>query len=141
MSMKPSRTFMGKVRKHVIGLETLLRLSQHGDGCYAFVPKDIVDCFHLLPGDRVQVKLVASYRLISSLEEEAVREEKVEPILVVPRQRRRRRKRNLDSDSEFQETTEKEDVEPQESTENEAEPRPDLEEEEGIEEGELLQNE
>ena len=67
MSMKPSRTFMGKVKKHPIGLETLLRLSQHGDGCYAFIPRDLVDVFRLLPGDRIQVKLVSSYRLISGL--------------------------------------------------------------------------
>ena len=125
---KPSRVFVGKVNKRAIGLETLLRLSQHGDGCYAFIPKDIVDCFHILPGDRVQVKLVASYRLISGAEEEkadATREEKVEPILIIPRQRRRRKKTDLDSDVGFQEPTEKED-----------EPTP-SEEENGIEEGEL----
>jgi hypothetical protein len=128
MSTKPSRVFIGKVKKHPIGLETLLRASQHGDGLYLFVAKDIVDCFHLLPGDRVQVKLVTSYRLISGVEEEkadATREEKVEPILIIPRQRRRRRKKpDLDSDVGFQEPTEKED----ESTPSE---------EENIDEGEL----
>lgn len=124
---KPSRVFVGRVKKHLIGLETLLRISQHGDGCYAFIPKDIVDCFHLLPGDRVQVKLVTSYRLISGVEQEesdAVHEEKIESTLVIPKQRRRR-KPNLDSD-----------IEVQESSDNEAEPRQDLEEN-GIDEGEL----
>jgi hypothetical protein len=101
---KPSRIFIGKVRKHVIGLETLLRISQHGDGAYLFLSRDIVDVFHLMPGDRIQAKLVASYRLISGVEEEeadATRQEKVESTLVVPRQRRRRRKPNLGSDTEF----------------------------------------
>jgi hypothetical protein len=128
MSVKPSRIFIGKVKKHPIGLETLLRLSQHGDGCYAFIPRDLVDVFHLLPGDRIQVKLVSSYRLISGLEQEeadTIREEKVEPTLVVPRPRRRR-KAKLDSD-----------IKPQESREKEDEPRQDLEEENGIDKGEL----
>lgn len=126
---KPSRVFVGRVKKHLIGLETLLRISQHGDGCYAFIPKDIVDCFHLLPGDRVQVKLVTSYRLISGVEQEesdAVHEEKIESTLVIPKQRRRR-KPNLNSDI---------DMEPQEPTEKEDDPLL-SEEETGIDEGEL----
>jgi antitoxin component of MazEF toxin-antitoxin module len=120
---------VGRVKKHLIGLETLLRISQHGDGCYAFIPKDIVDCFHLLPGDRVQVKLVTSYRLISGVEQEesdAVHEEKIESTLVIPKQRRRR-KPNLNSDI---------DMEPQEPTEKEDDPLL-SEEETGIDEGEL----
>ena len=129
---KPSRTFLGKVKKRVIGLETLLRLSQHGDGTYAFIPKDVIDVFSLLPGDRIQTKLVASYRLISSAEQEeaeATREEKVEPTLVIPRQRRRRRKPNLDSDIAVS------NVEPREESEDE--PMPEEEEENSIAEGEL----
>jgi antitoxin component of MazEF toxin-antitoxin module len=106
----------------LIGLETLLRISQHGDGAYLFVPKDVVDVFHLMPGDRIQAKLVASYRLISGAEEEeadATRQEKVESTLVIPKQRRRRRRKpNIDSGI---------DIEPQESTEKE-------EEENGIDE-------
>jgi len=93
--MKPSRVFVGKVKKRNIGLETLLRISQHGDGAYLFLPKDIVDVFHLVPGDRVQVKLTASYRLISGVEQEeedATRQEKIESTLVVPRPRRRRKR-------------------------------------------------
>jgi antitoxin component of MazEF toxin-antitoxin module len=112
MSTKTSRTFIGKVKKRAIGLETLLRISQHGDGAYLFLPKDVVDVFHLIPGDRVQVKLVASYRLLSAIEEEkaeATRQEKIEPTLVIPRQRRRRRKTDLDSHIEAQESIEKED--------------------------------
>lgn len=127
MSVKPSRVFMGKVKKHPIGLETLLRISQHGDGAYLFLPKDIVDVFHLMPGDRVQTKLVSSYRLISGVEEEeadATRQEKVEPTLVVPRQCRRR-KQKLDSD-----------IKPEEPVDKENESGRDLEEEE-MGEGEL----
>jgi antitoxin component of MazEF toxin-antitoxin module len=127
MKDKPSRLFVGKVKKKAIGLETLLRISQHGDGAYLFIPKDVVDCYRLLPGDRVKVRLVESFRLIAGVQEEAeaTREEKIEPVLVVPRSRRRRRKMNLDSDTEFQEPTEKEN-----------EPTP-SEEENSIDKGEL----
>lgn len=133
MSTKPSRVFLGKVKKKMIGLETLLRLSQHGDGCYAFIPKDIVDCFHLLPGDRVQVKLVASYRLLSGEEQEEtedIREERIELTLVKPKERRRRRKPDLDSDSEFQESTESED-------ESQSTEPTEVSEEENLQDGEL----
>jgi hypothetical protein len=128
MSTKPSRVFLGKVKKRAIGLETLLRISQHGDGAYLFLPKDVVDCYRLLPGDRVKVRLVESFRLIAGVQEEAeaTREEKIEPVLVVPRSRRRRRKVNLDSDTEFQEPTEKENK-----------PTEVSEEENGIDKGEL----
>jgi len=124
MTAKPSRLFLGTVKSQKIQLETLLRISQHGDGAYLFIPKDVVDVFHLLPGDRVKVKLVESYRLLSGAKQEeadATRQEQVEPTLVVPRQRRRR-KPNLDSDIEPQESIDKQDLE---------------EEENGIDEGEL----
>jgi hypothetical protein len=96
MSGKLSRVFMGTVKSQKIQLETLLRTSQHGDGMYLFIPKDVVDVYGLLPGDRVKVKLVESYRLIGDVEREKTRmpsEEKIESTLVVPKSKRRGRKR------------------------------------------------
>jgi antitoxin component of MazEF toxin-antitoxin module len=104
MSVKhltPSRVFVGTVKSQKIQLETLLRISQHGDGAYLFLPRDVVDVYHLLPGDRVKVKLVESFRLISGLDKEkkeAVREEKVEAVLAIPRQKRRREKKHVVED-------------------------------------------
>ena len=105
MKVKPPRFFLGVVKRQKIQLETLLRISQHGDGAYLFIPKDIIDCYRLLAGDRVKVQLVESFRLISGVEKEEAdktREAKIEPILVIPKQRRRRRKPDLDSDTEFE---------------------------------------
>lgn len=101
MSVKPptpSRVFIGTVKSQQIHLEALLRISQHGDGAYLFLPRDIVDVYHLLPGDRVKVKLVESFRLISGRErekQEVTRDEKVEPVLAIPRQKRRRERKHV----------------------------------------------
>ena len=111
MTTKPPRVFLGTVKKRMIGLETLLRISQHGDGAYLFIPKDIIDCYRLLPGDRVKVRLVESFRLVSGVEkeeEDKTGEERIEPVLAVPRSRRRRRKKLLTDEELSSEETKKE---------------------------------
>jgi hypothetical protein len=89
-----NRVFLGVVKPRKIELETLLRTSQHGDGMYLFVPKDIVDVYSLIPGDRVKVKLIESFRLLSGVEQDKADEtdeEKIEPVLVSPRKKKKRR--------------------------------------------------
>lgn len=114
MSVKQPRIFLGVVKRQRIQLETLLRISQHGDGAYLFLPKDIVDCYRLLPGDRVKVRLVESFRLVSGVEKEEddkTCEEEVAPVLVVPRPRRQRRKRLSNEKFSSEETKEEENEE------------------------------
>lgn len=92
MSATASRVFVGSVKPQKIQLETLLRASQHGDGLYLFVPKDVVDIYALLPGDRIKVKLVEAYR-VEREKPHVASEEKVEQVLVVSKSKRRRRKK------------------------------------------------
>jgi hypothetical protein len=120
LTSRESRVFLGVVKKKPIGLECLLRTSARGDGLYLYVPQDICTVYGIMAGDRIKTRLVERFRLVSEVEQEAkdrAHEARVEPTLVIPKQRRHRRKPNLDSDS---------DTEPQESTEKE----------DGIDEGE-----
>lgn len=102
MSQSVSRVFVGAVKSQRIQLETLLRISQHGDGLYLFVPKDIVDVYALLPGDRIKVRLVEAYR-VEREKPHVTSEEKVEPVLVISKLKRRRRKKLKVTKDDFSE--------------------------------------
>lgn len=103
MTSREQRVFLGTVKEKKIGLECLLRASARGDGLYLYLPQDIVSVYGIMAGDRVKTKLIASFRLISSLEQEEgnkKREERIESVLAVPRQRGPRRKKVTETKEE-----------------------------------------
>jgi hypothetical protein len=100
MSTEQSRVFVGAVKAEKIQLETLLRASRHGDGIYLFIPKDIVDVYGLVAGDRVKVKLVEAYR-VEREKAQITSEEKVEPVLVIPKVKRQRKRKLKVTETDF----------------------------------------
>jgi len=51
-----------------------LRCAQRGSGLYLFLPKDLVEIYELMGGDRITVKLLEHYRP-GGKEEEAEKDE------------------------------------------------------------------
>jgi len=45
-----------------IGLTTLLRVSVQGDGLYLYIPKNIIEVYGIMAGDRIEVKLGTVHR-------------------------------------------------------------------------------
>jgi hypothetical protein len=72
---------IGAVKAQKIDLQALLRVSAHGDGLYLFIPRDIVDVYGIVSGDRVKVKLLNLYRLEKEAELDK-EEERIETVLV-----------------------------------------------------------
>jgi len=73
--------YLGPVEAKKIGQEDLLRVSQHGDGLYLFLPRDLTDVYDISSGDRLKVRLITRFRLKEE-EEGMIKKEAVETTLV-----------------------------------------------------------
>lgn len=52
-----------------VRVTVIARVSGHGKGYYLYIPKDIIEAYKILPGDKIEVQLSRHFRLKRKMEE------------------------------------------------------------------------
>ena len=62
MKEDAKRRYIGRVESKKVKQQLLLRVSQHGDGLYLFIPRDVVRTYDIIVVDRMKVELLTRFR-------------------------------------------------------------------------------
>ena len=79
MKADAKRRYIGLVESKKVKQQLLLRVSQHGDGLYLFIPRDVVRTYDIIVGDRMKVELLTRFRFADG---EKSKGEQVDAVLV-----------------------------------------------------------
>jgi len=52
-----------------LGVTVVMRVSQHGDGLYLYIPRDITDVYGIIAGDKLEVQLQKLFKPETEIKE------------------------------------------------------------------------
>ena len=52
--------------KQVLKITVIARVSAHGEGLYLYIPKDVVEAYGIIAGDKVEVQFLKHFKPVAA---------------------------------------------------------------------------